>query len=149
MAAQFEDFQKLAKERAEIEELVASYRQLKQINRELEDNAPLLRENDGELRAMAREEEQRLLQLKAETEDRLKILLLPRDPNDARLVRVRLTPVARKIEAKCRDGLRHVTGIAHAGVGKQNVQRTKELLQNLTVAFRDEERRLAEKQAVS
>jgi peptide chain release factor 1 len=75
-------FQKLAKERAEIEELVASYRQLKQINRELEDNAPLLRESDGELRAMAREEEQRLLQLKAETEDRLKILLLPRDPND-------------------------------------------------------------------
>ena len=75
-------FQKLAKERAEIEELVASYRQLKQINRELEDNAPLLRENDGELRAMAREEEQRLLLLKAETEDRLKILLLPRDPND-------------------------------------------------------------------
>ncbi|MFO0572698.1 MAG: peptide chain release factor 1 [Polyangia bacterium] len=75
-------FQKLAKERAEIEELVAAYRQLKQINRELEDNAPLLRENDGELRAMAREEEQRLLQLKAETEERLKILLLPRDPND-------------------------------------------------------------------
>lgn len=72
-----------------------------------------------------------------------------RDPSDARLVRVRLTPVARKIEAKCRVGLRHVADIAHAGVGKQNVRRTKELLQNLTVAFRDEERRLAEKQAVS
>ncbi|MCA9011058.1 MAG: hypothetical protein KDB01_15015 [Planctomycetaceae bacterium] len=28
-----------------------------------------------------------------------------RDPNDAQLVRVRLTPTARKIEAKCCAGL--------------------------------------------
>ena len=49
-------FQKLAKERAEIEDLVETYRRLKQVLRELEDNAPLLRESDAEMRAMARED---------------------------------------------------------------------------------------------
>ena len=75
-------FQKLAKERAEIEDLVETYRRLKQVLRELEDNAPLLRESDAEMRAMAREEEQRLLTQRTEIEERLKILLLPKDPND-------------------------------------------------------------------
>ena len=75
-------FQKLVKERAEIVDIVEQYRLFKQYGRELEDNAPLLRENDGEMRAMAREEEQRLLKLRTEVEERLKILLLPRDPND-------------------------------------------------------------------
>ncbi|HRI52700.1 MAG TPA: peptide chain release factor 1 [Pseudomonadota bacterium] len=75
-------FQKLAKERAEIEDLVETYRRLKQVLRELEDNAPLLRESDAEMRAMAREEEQRLLAQRTEIEERLKILLLPKDPND-------------------------------------------------------------------
>jgi peptide chain release factor 1 len=75
-------FQKLVKERAEMADIVEQYRLYKQYGRELEDNAPLLRENDGEMRAMAREEEQRLLKLRTEVEERLKILLLPRDPND-------------------------------------------------------------------
>lgn len=75
-------FQKLVKERAEMVDIVEQYRLYKQLGRELEENAPLLRENDGEMRAMAREEEQRLLKLRTEVEERLKILLLPRDPND-------------------------------------------------------------------
>lgn len=75
-------FQKLVKERAEMVDIVEQYRLFKQYGRELEENAPLLRENDGEMRAMAREEEQRLTKLRTECEERLKILLLPRDPND-------------------------------------------------------------------
>ena len=75
-------FQKLAKERAEIEDLVINYRQLKQVMHDLEQNSPLLRENDAEMRTMAREEEQRLLALRTGFEDRIKILLLPKDPND-------------------------------------------------------------------
>jgi len=75
-------FQKLAKERAEIEDLVTNYRQLKQVMHDLEQNSPLLRESDAEMRTMAREEEQRLLALRTGFEDRIKILLLPKDPND-------------------------------------------------------------------
>ena len=75
-------FQKLAKERAEIEDLVETYRRLKQVLHALEENSPLLRESDAEMRAMAREEEQRLLAQRTEIEERLKVLLLPKDPND-------------------------------------------------------------------
>ena len=75
-------FQKLAKERAEIEDLVETYRRLKQVVNDLEQNAPLLREADAEMRAMAREEEQRLGAQRSELEERLKVLLLPKDPND-------------------------------------------------------------------
>jgi peptide chain release factor 1 len=75
-------FQKLAKERAEIEDLVETYRRLKLVLHALEENSPLLRESDAEMRAMAREEEQRLLVQRTEIEERLKVLLLPKDPND-------------------------------------------------------------------
>ena len=75
-------FLKLAKERAEIEELVHAYRVHKKLLADLEENAPLLRESDPDLRTMAREEEQRLLQLREETESKLKLLLLPKDKND-------------------------------------------------------------------
>ena len=80
--AKQQQFLKLAKERAEIEELVTAYRGYKKILEDLEQNAPLLRETDADLRAMAREEEQRLLALREETENRLKLLLLPKDKND-------------------------------------------------------------------
>ncbi len=75
-------FLKLAKERAEIEELVLAYRQHKKVLEDLEQNAPLLRESDADLRTMAREEEQRLLALREEIENKLKLLLLPKDKND-------------------------------------------------------------------
>ena len=77
-------FQKLAKERAEIEELVSTYRQLRQILHDLAENASLLRESDPEMRAMAREEETRLTTLRTEAEDKLRILLLPKDVNDSK-----------------------------------------------------------------
>ena len=75
-------FLKLAKERAEIEELVLAYREYNKILTDLEQNAPLLRESDADLRTMAREEEQRLTSLREETENKLKLLLLPKDKND-------------------------------------------------------------------
>src|SRR3954453_6001625 len=67
-------FQKLAKERAEIEDLVDTYRRLKQVIHDLEQNSPLLRESDAEMRTMAREEEQRLNVLRTAAEERLKVL---------------------------------------------------------------------------
>jgi peptide chain release factor 1 len=80
--ARQQTFQKLAKERSDIDELVTTYRAYKLTCKALEDNAPLLRESDAEMRSMAREEEQRLTAERTRQEERLKLLLVPKDPND-------------------------------------------------------------------
>src|SRR5262245_23314955 len=76
------EFQKLSKEHADISELVSSYQRWKRIGEELGDNKALLEEKDAELRQMAREEMTRLESEKATLEERMKLLLLPKDPND-------------------------------------------------------------------
>jgi MarR family transcriptional regulator, organic hydroperoxide resistance regulator len=70
-----------------------------------------------------------------------------RDEQDGRLVRVRLTPRARELESKCRAMLRQVTRVAQKGIGEKNVPLANDLLEGLTSAFREEERRLAQKQS--
>ena len=75
---------RVSKERAEIEELVTAYRKLKKIDHDMEDNASLVNESDREIAQLASEE---ITQLKKEKEllmDRIRILLLPRDPNDTK-----------------------------------------------------------------
>ena len=76
------EFLKLSKERADIVELVETFREYKKVIAELEANRPLLEEKDAEMRAMAREESARLALEQARLEEKLKLLLLPRDPND-------------------------------------------------------------------
>jgi len=74
----------LAKERAQLEELVGCWRERRRVARELDEHRELLRESDEELRELARSElpalEAKLVQLDAD----LKRLLLPKDPNDER-----------------------------------------------------------------
>lgn len=74
--------QKLNRERAELEPIISAYRQHQNIAIQIEQNKPLLRESDAEMRALAREEEQRLVLEQQECEARLKRLLVPEDPND-------------------------------------------------------------------
>lgn len=74
--------QKIAKERSDLEPIVLTYRQYQKIIQELEQNKALLKDSDAEIRTMAKEEELRLSIEKTECEDRLKILLVPPDPND-------------------------------------------------------------------
>ena len=76
------EFQKLSKERADIVELVEAFREYKKIIAELDANKPLLEEKDAEMRAMAREESARLGAEQTRLEEKLKLLLLPKDPND-------------------------------------------------------------------
>jgi peptide chain release factor 1 len=76
------EFQKLSKERADIVELVETFREYKKVINDLEANKPLLEEKDAELKAMAREEQTRLAAEKERLEAKLKLLLLPKDPND-------------------------------------------------------------------
>lgn len=79
-------YRKVAKTHREMEEVVTAYRQWKKTRQNLEDARLMLEEADEALRGLAEEEIQRLEPELAPLEDRLKILLLPRDPNDEKNV---------------------------------------------------------------
>jgi peptide chain release factor 1 len=84
------EFQKLSKEHADIGELVATFREYKKVINDLEANKPLLEEKDPEMKAMAREELARLSTEKERLEGKLKLLLLPKDPNDEKNIVVEI-----------------------------------------------------------
>ena len=79
-------FRAYSKEYAEVEPVVQGYRQLCQVQSDLEGAQALLKDSDPDLREMAEEEvasaKERLLEL----EDSLQRMLLPKDPNDGRNV---------------------------------------------------------------
>jgi peptide chain release factor 1 len=79
-------FSQVAKERAQLEQLVETFRDYKRVKADLDGNRALLEDADGDVRAMAREEMPALQAKVDELNERLKILLLPRDPNDERSV---------------------------------------------------------------
>ena len=72
----------LSKERASLEPIVSAYHRQQHLSEELASAESLLRESDAELAEMARSEVQRLRGEVAEAFDSLKILLVPKDPND-------------------------------------------------------------------
>ncbi len=77
-------FQRLAKERAELEEVMEQYQQYKTILKEIEATEEMLSDAKAEagLREMAEHERQELSTRKDLLEQHLKRLLLPRDPRD-------------------------------------------------------------------
>jgi len=76
------EYSKAAKERADLEELVTCYRDWKKTEREILLNRELLEENEEAMRELAKEELALLRERKEQLEERLKYLLLPKDPND-------------------------------------------------------------------
>jgi peptide chain release factor 1 len=81
-----EQYRKIARARSEIEEAVSKYREWKKVEDSLQQARPMLQEPDAELRAMAQQEVAQLEPEKRKIEDQLKVLLLPKDPNDERNV---------------------------------------------------------------
>jgi peptide chain release factor 1 len=76
-------FQKLAKQHAEFEEIVTKHREFKQIEQELAGaHQMVLESEDAEMRRMAQDEEKQLTARKEAVERELKLLLVPKDPND-------------------------------------------------------------------
>lgn len=74
---------KLLKEKNELEPIVEAYRAHCQAQRDQEEARELLAtESDAELRALCQEQLQRARQEQEQLQERLRILLLPRDPND-------------------------------------------------------------------
>jgi len=80
------EYRKIARGRSEIEEAVAKYREWKKVEDSLQQARPMLQEADAELRAMAQQEVADLEPEKRKIEDQLKVLLLPKDPNDEKNV---------------------------------------------------------------
>jgi peptide chain release factor 1 len=77
-----EKYQKTAKALKEIEATVEKYRELKQARQALDEAQAMLAESDAGLRQMAEEEIATLTPRIAAMEEELKVLLLPKDPND-------------------------------------------------------------------
>ncbi|HVX65053.1 MAG TPA: peptide chain release factor 1 [Bryobacteraceae bacterium] len=81
-----EQYRKVAKAQRDLEELVSKYREWRRVHQDLEGARAMLEETDEDLRAMATDEVTRLEPELAALEQELKILLLPRDPNDEKNV---------------------------------------------------------------
>jgi peptide chain release factor 1 len=81
------EWQRLCKEHAELELLVMKYRQYRKAEEELKNSKEMLvEESDRDMKDMIQEEIKALTETLESTYQDLRILLLPRDPNDERNV---------------------------------------------------------------
>ncbi len=79
-------FRAYSKEYAEIEPVIATFRELRKVQSDLEGAQALLKESDPDLREMAEEEVAQAKEALVGLEDKLQRMLLPKDPNDSRNV---------------------------------------------------------------
>ena len=84
-------FQKLMKEQAELQPIADAYLEYKKNQQTIQDSLELLEsENDEDMREMLKEELSEAKRQEGEMERHLKILLLPKDPNDSKNVIVEI-----------------------------------------------------------
>lgn len=84
-------FQKLMKEQSDLTPIVEAYKEYKQCKQNIEDSLAMLQEeSDEEMRELAKEELNDSKARVEELEKELKILLLPKDPNDDKNVIVEI-----------------------------------------------------------
>jgi peptide chain release factor 1 len=79
-------YRKVTKQQSELQELVGKFREWKSVSRNLADARQMLNETDADLREMATDEVSRLEPELGRLEEELKVLLLPKDPNDEKNV---------------------------------------------------------------
>jgi len=75
---------KYSQEHAHLTEIVGAWRDYCETQRELEENAELLSDEDSEMRALARTEQERLKSIIETLSHKINLLLLPKDPDDSR-----------------------------------------------------------------
>ncbi len=84
-------FQKLMKEQSELQPIVDAYKEYKECQQTVEDSLMMLdEESDEEMREMLKEELSEAKKRIEELEQEMKILLLPKDPNDSKNVIVEI-----------------------------------------------------------
>jgi len=80
-------YQKTAKAHSELSEIVEKYREYKDLQKGIEESKAMVEdESDADLQAYAQEELTRLQERVVATENELKLLLVPKDPNDEKNV---------------------------------------------------------------
>ncbi len=81
--ADYERLNELAQERSELDELVTAFRRYQEVQKQIAGNRDLIEEDaDSELAELAELELDELTSEEEELEERLKLLLVPKDPND-------------------------------------------------------------------
>lgn len=76
-------FSKLNKEYKGLEPIIEAYKSYKDVLSSMEDAQSMLSDKDPEMQAMAREEMEGLQSSKKKLEEKLKVLLIPKDPDDS------------------------------------------------------------------
>jgi peptide chain release factor 1 len=79
-------YRKLAKAHSDLSEIVEKYRSWKQMQRDLAGVRPMLEEADAEMRELAHQEIEGLEKRIEQTEQELRLLLIPKDPNDEKSI---------------------------------------------------------------
>jgi peptide chain release factor 1 len=91
VASQPRERQRLGRELSELRPLAEAYARHRKIEQELEENRELAQsEKDPEMRTLAREEVARLAAEKERLEEEIRILLLPKDPNDEKNILIEI-----------------------------------------------------------
>ena len=83
-------YQKFMKEHGGLSPVVQAFREYRSIHEEIEGNRSLLEDADHEIRKMAKEEIESLKSRLSALEEKIKVLLLPKDPNDDKNVIVEI-----------------------------------------------------------
>jgi peptide chain release factor 1 len=83
-------YQKVAKQHRDLQPVVDKFRQYREIRTGIADARGMLNESDAEIRAMAEEELAQLEEREPKIEEEIKLLLLPKDPNDEKNVVVEI-----------------------------------------------------------
>ena len=78
------EFQKLSREHAELDALVAAWTRYQKLVADLAQARDLIQSDDPTMRDLARDDARELEAQRATAEQELKVLLLPKDPNDAK-----------------------------------------------------------------
>jgi peptide chain release factor 1 len=79
--------QQIAREQRELADIVTTYQAYQEVQRQLADTQAILDDGgDTDLREMAQEELDQLRQRRDQLDEQIKVLLLPRDPNDSKNV---------------------------------------------------------------
>lgn len=79
-------YKELSKEHKELSEIYETYEEYKKVVEDLKGAKELVKSSEPELRELAQEEVDRLHRKLSELEERLKFLLVPKDPNDSKNV---------------------------------------------------------------
>ncbi len=75
-------YRQLAKEHSDIGEIVRTYDRYLRVQEEINENKQMLNDSDPEIRELAKDELESLEKESDQLQEKLKVLLLPKDPND-------------------------------------------------------------------